>query len=423
VQSDRYFGDPAARDALDQLFRTLAASDTVIHSVDVTGLAAGGAVDEAVPGRLGQGRDTLAQLAANTGGRFVKDANDLVGGLAKVLEASRHYYVVAFEPLEPGKRLDRLRKLKVRVKRDGLEVSHRRGYVIPDPKRAAPLVAAQLQAAEAITKGLSGGPIALRALAVPYRDTKGRLALPVVLEVDGRALLSGVDAKQLQLEVYGYALDAAGRIQDAFGLTPVLDLGAVKPALQAKGLQVITSFAVSEGAADLRFVVREKSSGRAGSLRVPLEVPAFAAGKILLSPPLAMDDPRSRLVVPAASRARPQLEIPFRLGDTPFTVEALPVLRNGASRELCVIAWSGAERYGTQSAFDIEAQLLDASGGARRLSLEGAARVVEDADGLQRYVVTLAPNGVPAGRYALDVSFRNKASGATSRSQAAVEVE
>jgi hypothetical protein len=339
------------------------------------------------------------------------------------LVAPRHYYVVAFEPLEPGKRLDRLRKLKVRVKRDGLEVSHRRGYVIPDPKRAAPLVAAQLQAAEAITKGLSGGPIALRALAVPYRDTKGRLALPVVLEVDGRALLSGVDAKQLQLEVYGYALDAAGRIQDAFGLTPVLDLGAVKPALQAKGLQVITSFAVSEGAADLRFVVREKSSGRAGSLRVPLEVPAFAAGKILLSPPLAMDDPRSRLVVPAASRARPQLEIPFRLGDTPFTVEALPVLRNGASRELCVIAWSGAERYGTQSAFDIEAQLLDASGGARRLSLEGAARVVEDADGLQRYVVTLAPNGVPAGRYALDVSFRNKASGATSRSQAAVEVE
>jgi VWFA-related protein len=423
VQSDRYFGDSAARDALDQLFRTLAASDTVIHSVDVTGLAAGGAVDEAVPGRPGQGRDTLAQFAANTGGRFIKDANDLARGLAEVLEASRHYYVVAFEPLEPGKKYDRLRKLKVRVKREGLEVSHRRGYVIPDPKRAAPLVAAQLQAAEAITKGLSGGPITLRAVAVPYRDTKGRLALAVVLEVDGRTLLSGVTAKQLQLELYGYALDDAGRIHDAFGLTPVLDLGAVKPVLQAKGLQLITSFAVPEGPADLRFVVREKASGRAGSLRVRVEVPAFVAGKIVLSPPLAMDDPRSRLVVPAASRTRPQLEIPLRLGDQPFTVEPLPVLRNGAARELCVIAWSGAKRYGTESAFDVEAQLIGATGDARKLSLVGEARVVEDADGLQRYVVTLAPNAVPAGRYALDVSFRNKASGATSRSRASVQVE
>jgi len=423
VQSERYFGDSAARDTLDQLFRTLAASDTVIHSVDVTGLAAGAAVDEAAPGRFGQGRDTLAQFAADTGGRFIKDANDLSAGLTEVLDASRHFYVLAFEPSDPGKKLDRLRKLKVRVKRDGLEVSHRRGYVLPDPKRAAPLAAGQLQAAEAITKGLSGGPIGLSALAVPYRDAKGRPALPVVLEVDGRTLLAAGASKQLQLEIYGYALDGAGRILDAFGLTPVLELGAVKPALQAKGLQVITSFAVPEGKADLRFVIREKTSGRTGSLRLPLDVPAFAPGEVVLSPPLAMDDPRTRLVVPAASRARPQLDIPLRLGDTPFTAEPLPTLRNGAARELCVIAWSGAKRYGTQSAYDIEARLLDATGAARKLPLEGAERVVEDSDGLQRYVVTLAPKGVAAARYVLDLSFRDRASGVTKHTQTSVQIE
>jgi len=423
VQSDRYFGDSVARDALDRLFQAMAASDTVIHSVDVTGLAAGGAVDEAVPGRVGQGRDTLAQFAANTGGRFIKDANDLAGGLAEVLDASRYYYVLAFEPLDPTKKLGRLRKLKVRVKRDGFEVSHRRGYVIPDPKREAPRVAAQLQAAEAITKGLSGGPIALRAVAVPYRDSKGRSVLPVILEVDGRSLLGGVTAKQLQLEVYGYALDAEGRIHDAFGLTPVLDLAAVKPALEATGLQVLSSFAVPEGAVDLRFVIREKASGRAGALRLPLEVPAFAPGKTVLSPPLLMDDPRARLVVPAASRSLPRLDIPFRLGDAPFTAEPLPTLRNGVARELCVIAWGGAKRYGTQSAFDVEAQLTDAAGGVRTLTLEGPPRVVEDADGLQRYVVTLAPKGVAAGRYALGVSFRDPVSGSATRSEIAVQVE
>ena len=88
-----------------------------------------------------------------------------------------------------------------------------------------------------------------------------------------------------------------------------------------------------------------------------------------------------------------------------------------------MIAWSGGKTYGTQSAYAIEARLVDASGAARQLPLERAERVVEDSDGLQRYVLTFNPKGVPAGRYALDVSFKDKASGATSRSQAAVQVE
>jgi hypothetical protein len=42
---------------------------------------------------------------------------------------------------------------------------------------------------------------------------------------------------------------------------------------------------------------------------------------------------------------------------------------------------------------------------------------------MQRYVVTLAPKGVPAGRYALDVSFRATAGGVTSHAQTPVLVE
>ena len=103
--------------------------------------------------------------------------------------------------------------------------------------------------------------------------------------------------------------------------------------------------------------------------------------------------------------------------------EPAPTLRNGAARELCVIAWTGGKKYGTQSAYAIEARLVDAAGAARALPLEAGERVVEDSDGLQRYVLTFQPKGVPAGRYALELSFKDKASGAVSRSQAAVQVE
>ena len=89
-------------------------------------MVASTAVDQNLPVRTGQGRDTLAQFADNTGGRFVRDANDLRAGLQEILDASSHYYVLAFEPLDAAKSPDRLRKLKVRLKRDGLSVSYRR---------------------------------------------------------------------------------------------------------------------------------------------------------------------------------------------------------------------------------------------------------------------------------------------------------
>ncbi len=423
VQSDRYFGDSVARDAFDRLFRSLAATDTVIHTVDVTGLAAGGAVDEAVPGRLAPGRDTLAQLAANTGGRFVREANDLRAGLAELLDATSHYYVLAFEPFEPEKRPDRPRRIKVRVKGSGLEVSHRKGYVLPEPKREAIAEVGTMQAAEAIAKGLSGGPIALRALAVPYRDATGAVSLPVLLQIDGRTLLGGGASKELGLEVFGYAFDGEGRVLDAFGLARTLDLAAVRTTLESKGLQVITSLKVQAGPADLRFAVRERATGRGGSLRLRLEVPAFEAGTIVLSPPLAMDDPRTRLVLPTASRALPELAIPFRLDDIPFTAEPLPLLRNGAAREVCVMAWGGKERYGEAPPFEVEAELVDEAGQARVVDLTGPPRVVRDADGLERYVLTLLPRGAPAGRQSLRVRFRDPVTGAAGMAELPVQVE
>jgi hypothetical protein len=153
-----------------------------------------------------------------------------------------------------------------------------------------------------------------------------------------------------------------------------------------------------------------------------LEVPAFGTGQIVLSPPLAMDDPRTRLVLPAASRALPALEIPFRLEDTPFTAEPLPVLHNGAGRDVCVIVWSGSARY-AGAALEVEAQLVDAANAPHGLRLEGEPRVVADADGLQRYVLRVLPAGMAPGRYSLRVGFKNAATSASAIAQSPVQVQ
>ena len=68
---------------------------------------------------------------------------------------------------------------------------------------------------------------------------------------------------------------------------------------------------------------------------------------------------------------------------------------------------------------ELAPQLVDASGMAHAVSLD-AVRVVPDADGVGRYVLTLRPAGVPAGDYVLRLSVRDPASGATGRSELAV---
>ena len=96
---------------------------------------------------------------------------------------------------------------------------------------------------------------------------------------------------------------------------------------------------------------------------------------------------------------------------------------NGSRRDVCVMAWGGDVRDGSEPAFEIEAQLIGATGGSRALALAGPPRVVPDADGIERYVLTLAPSDIPAGRYVLRVAFVDPVSGATGRSEIPVRIE
>lgn len=421
VDSSSYFGDTQSNQAMEGVFKALATSDTVIHTVDVTGMTAGGAADSQGPGGGGgRGRESLAQLAINSGGRFVKDTNDVAAAIQGLLEASRYYYVLAFEPRAGGKKAGELRRLKVRVQGDGIKVSARSGYTLRDPKAPEAAGRNRLEAAEVIAKGISGGAFEVRATAAPYRNPQGRLSLPVVLEVDGPGLLAKTTKKGMSLEVFGYAFDAEGRIVDVVALTPSLDLAQVRPVVEQKGVQVLTSFKTAPGVQEVRFLVRDPGTGRAGAVRLEVTVPDFASGRLALSPPLLMDDPRTRLVIPAPTRGNPQLEIPFRLGDTPFTLETAAVLENGAPREVCVMSWQGAS-HATTSKYEVSASLVS---GGTTLPIEAKlARIVADADGFQRFVIALTAKGATRGEHALRVVFKDPASGALTATETPVRVE
>jgi len=83
--------------------------------------------------------------------------------------------------------------------------------------------------------------------------------------------------------MYGYALDERGAIVDMVALALRLDLAKLGARVRESGLQLHTSFGVSPGKVDLRFLVRDGSTGRMGSRRLGVVVPTFASGSVVVS--------------------------------------------------------------------------------------------------------------------------------------------
>jgi VWFA-related protein len=105
-------------------------------SGDLTGRAAGygpsgsGAWREVSAARMAR-QDSLIELAEQTGGLAVTDHNDLAGGLGRILADHSGYYLIGYEPGREtfaGSGRPRFHKVRVEVKRRGVDVRSRKGF-------------------------------------------------------------------------------------------------------------------------------------------------------------------------------------------------------------------------------------------------------------------------------------------------------
>ncbi len=135
--------------------------------------------------------------------------------------------------------------------------------------------------------------------------------MPVVIEVDGATLLAGKQDPKLAVEIYIYALDSTGTIQDFLSQTVGLDLAKVESSLRQAGLKFFGHVELAPGTYSVRTLVRNGSTG-ATSLRVtPLTVPP--AGQATLLPALFQEAPGRWVAVPETPKPGQQLPYPFML--------------------------------------------------------------------------------------------------------------
>lgn len=420
IDNDARFGSTSSRDRLSAALAEFSRSDAVLDAVDIGGLRAEG---DPAPRNDG-GTDTLFTMAADTGGDFVRNANQLAGELEKVADRTSLVYLLVYSPKnlsKPGA----FHSLKVNVKTPGARVAARSGYYEPRPYRALTPLERTLSAGDLVTGGASASGLELRLTAAPFASPGELPQVPVVLEIPGPALLVGDTGEKSGIQIYAYANDAKGNLVDYVASEMALDLAKVRPALEARGIRFYGTLYLPPGDYGLRVLVRNATTGRAGVAATRVSVPAIPGGEPRVLPPFFPDASAGWIMV----RASPRSDAPARLADYPFALggesfipSALPQLGNGADARVAVVAYNfGAS--GKPAPLSVDLRIVDVDG----KEAAAAARPEKSSDfergGAQKRLFSIHPSGLPPGRYALKVVVTDTATQARAESASPFEIK
>ena len=286
------------------MLREFKRANTVIHTVDISGLRADSREEDRV--RV-VGRDALFYLANDTGGRLHEDANDFGAELQEVLESSTVTYLLSFQPTDPGEAGDHHR-LRVRARAPkGAQLSHRMGYYTPRPYGDLHPMEKRLLASDLIAAAAERDDLSMDVLAAAFRAGPDQAYIPVIVEIDGGTLLEGHESPRLPVEIYAYITDDKSEMRDFFSRVVTLDLTGRQDTFANTGLKYYGSLDLAPGDYLLRVLARNAVTGATGVETLALHVPTFEDGEPTLLPPFFHEEPGAWFLIreqPADQYAR-----------------------------------------------------------------------------------------------------------------------
>jgi VWFA-related protein len=415
VDSDARFGSTHQNNLLEKMLEAFRRSDCVIQAVDIGGIH-GGDGDPAnasadplsssvagAPTRV-SGEATLFQMAKDTGGELFRSFNDLGAAMDRLLRQTSLTYLLTIQPQDLAYD-GQYHKLRVQLKNGSraLQVSYRTGYYAPLPYAKQSPAARNLAAASALMSSQSSGTVDLAVLAAPFHGSAGKAYVPVLIEAGGSSLLAGTEEALIPAEIYAYAVDDQGQIQDYFDQAVRLDVVHAPRALWDAGLKFFGHLELPPGNYWLRVLVRNGISGAYGMRASALVVPAFGAAAPSLLPPFFAESPGRWMMLREPPRGEQKTAAyPFVTGNQEYIPASRPMLSPGQDEALTLVGYNWGP--GEPKA---EGRLVSAEGrdlGPLALRLDGRRAGEGDKPDSARATFRL-PAGLGAGEYRLVVTL------------------
>lgn len=240
-------------------------------------------------------RDGLSFLAKETGGVFIRDTNDLYGGIKKMLEA-QSYYLLAYEPdgefFDAEKR--RFNKLDIRVNRADTEMRYRSGFFATggsgEPKKnpAAENSNANERLNNALISPFPVSDIGIKLSSLFQGSDRKNLFINSFIYIDIADLEftdSGTNGKKAEFDLLAANFNDNGVPTDRQNKTFTLDVKTdVYERMLKEGFIYYFTLPVKEaGAYQMRVAIRDRASNKIGSANQMIGVPKLKNKEIALS--------------------------------------------------------------------------------------------------------------------------------------------
>jgi VWFA-related protein len=366
-------------------------------------------------------QESLISLASETGGLAIVNSGDVVGGLGRiVLDNSRYYVLGYYSDTKNWK--SKFLKIDVKVKRPGLQVRARKGFLPPDPKKIAKAREAEVKAGTspalkaALNKPVPVGDLAARVFAAPFRGTGSTASVLLALEIDGPSLkFEQKDGRYNEsLEVSIVAVDEKAKVQGGDRQTFNLKLmPQTYERLRTTGVRLLSRLPLPPGRYQIRVGASESTGGTIATVPIDVEVPDYSKVPFALSGIALTSSAADRLVT---ANQDPELQTMF---STP------PVVTRAFARAETLTAY--VEVYDSSKdahAITVATSVQDAQNGRTAFQTEDRRVVQASSKPEGQGIRTDIPlRDLSAGKYVLHVQATSTAGARTAQRDILFEVK
>lgn len=247
------------------------------------------------------GADGLAQ---GTGGFSVRNTNEFSKGMGRISDESRVYYLLGYYPKDT-RRDGKFRKLAVSINRRDVTVRARRGYYAtaadqPPPAPESDTDATPKALRAAIDAPVDQGGIPLRLASYVFDSiATGKARVLLATEIDASRLSFGEGASRMPAQIEMGILVALRDSPIVPKYDDRIEVAPPEDRTHENWRPIVREFEIPPGVCQAKVVVRDRASGKVGSVSLRFEVPALAG--LRMSTPIlsdALDAPLDSSVQP-----------------------------------------------------------------------------------------------------------------------------
>lgn len=239
-----------------------------------------------------ESQNGLIYLAKQTGGLAIRGNNDLSAGIKEMLDDQQGYYLIGYRPDEKtfDPRRVQFNNLKIKVKRSGLRVRYRSGFINITDEQAKPEIprTREKQLVRAIISPFSSGDIGVRLTSLFANDAKTGTFMRSLLYVDAKSMTFVEEADgwhKVTFDIMAVTFGDNGQLVDETSRTHTLRVrGETYKRIMRDGFEYVITVPVKKaGAYQLRTALRDSATERVGSASQYIEMPDIGKNRLMIS--------------------------------------------------------------------------------------------------------------------------------------------